>query len=99
MQAVIRIHKETGLPSWFGNVTSAWGRSTYHGATEPPYRGDDDSYHPPPEYGNGEKIEKAHLDLALILAESLQVLVKWEKGDVVLIDVSDSSNIDGVVLT
>ena len=61
----------------------------FHGATEPPYRGDDDSYHPPPEYGNGQPIEKKFLDLALSLAESTQVLLKWEKGDLVLLDVSN----------
>ncbi|KEZ41886.1 hypothetical protein SAPIO_CDS6575 [Scedosporium apiospermum] len=83
---IIRIHKETGLPAWFGNLTSAWGRSTHHGATEPPFRGDDGSYHPPPQYGDGEQIEKKHLDLALSIAENSQVLVKWEKGDLVLLD-------------
>ncbi|KAI5862032.1 Clavaminate synthase-like protein [Durotheca rogersii] len=83
---IIRIHNDTGLTTWFGNLTSAWGRSTYHGATEFPYRGDDGSYHPPPEYGDGTPIEKEYLDLALALAESLQVLVKWELGDIVLLD-------------
>ncbi|KAK6957278.1 hypothetical protein Daesc_000060 [Daldinia eschscholtzii] len=83
---IIRKHEDTGLPTWFGNLTSAWGRSKYHGATEPPYRGDDDSYHPPPEYGDGTPIEKEYLDLALSLAESLQVLVKWQLGDIVLLD-------------
>ncbi|KAI0892710.1 Clavaminate synthase-like protein [Annulohypoxylon nitens] len=83
---IIRKHVDTGLTTWFGNVTSAWGRSTYHGATEPPYRGDDDSYHPPPEYGDGTPIEKEYLDLALSLAESFQVLVKWQVGDIVLLD-------------
>lgn len=84
---MIRIHQATGLATWFGNVTSAWGRSTHHGATEPPYRGDDNSYHPPPKYGDGEDIEKNYLDLALSIAESSQVLVKWEQGDLVLLDV------------
>ncbi|KAI1382668.1 Clavaminate synthase-like protein [Hypoxylon trugodes] len=83
---IIRKHDDTGLTTWFGNVTSAWGRSKFHGATESPYRGDDDSYHPPPEYGDGTPIEKEYLDLALELAESLQVLVKWEVGDIVLLD-------------
>ncbi|KAH8657864.1 hypothetical protein BX600DRAFT_60604 [Xylariales sp. PMI_506] len=83
---IIRNHEETGLTTWFGNLTSAWGRSKFHGATEPPYRGDDDSYHPPPLYGDGTKIENKYLDLALSLAESSQVLVKWQKGDLVLID-------------
>ncbi|ETS86007.1 hypothetical protein PFICI_04032 [Pestalotiopsis fici W106-1] len=83
---IIRIHRDTGLTTWFGNLTSAWGRSKYHGATEPPYRGDDDSYHPPPLYGDDTKIEKEYLDLALELAEASQVLISWEKGDIVLLD-------------
>jgi hypothetical protein len=87
-KVVIRIHTDTGLTTWFGNLTSAWGRSKYHGATDPPYRGDDDSYDPPPLYGDGTEIEKAYLDLALDLAESSQVLISWEKGDIVLLDVS-----------
>ncbi|KAH7124379.1 hypothetical protein EDB81DRAFT_664877, partial [Dactylonectria macrodidyma] len=80
--------EETGLATWFGNVTSAWGRSRHHGATEPPYRGDDNSYHPPPKYGDGEQIENKYLNLALSIAESSQVLVKWEQGDLVLLDMS-----------
>ncbi|KAF5677465.1 taurine catabolism dioxygenase [Fusarium circinatum] len=83
---MIRIHKESGLPTCFGNVISAWGRSLHHGATEPPFRGDDNSYHPPPLYGDGEVIEREYLDLALRLAESNQVLIKWQTGDLVLLD-------------
>ncbi|KAI0155695.1 hypothetical protein BJ166DRAFT_593906 [Pestalotiopsis sp. NC0098] len=85
---IIRVHTDTGLTTWFGNLTSAWGRSKYHGATEPPYRGDDDSYHPPPLYGDGTVIEKEYLDLALDLAESSQVLISWQKGDLVLLDIT-----------
>lgn len=86
-EVVIRKHDETGLPTWFGNLTSVWGRSKYHGATDPPYRGDDGAYHPPPEYGDGTPIEKEYLDLVLALAESLQVFIEWQVGDVVLLDV------------
>lgn len=86
--AVIRRHEPTGLATWFGNLTSAWGRSRHHGATRPPYRGDDGSYHPPPLYGDGTVIESDYLDLALSIAESSQVLVEWQQGDMVLIDVS-----------
>lgn len=85
---VIRKHEDYGLTTWFGNLTSAWGRSRHHGATQPPYRGDDGSYHPPPLYGDGSVIEGKYLDLSLSLAEASQVLVKWEQGDVVLLDVS-----------
>ncbi|KUI72472.1 hypothetical protein VM1G_07564 [Cytospora mali] len=83
---IIRKHEDFGLTTWFGNLTSAWGRSKHHGATRPPYRGDDGSYHPPPLYGDGTIIESHYLDLALAIAESSQVLVKWEQGDVVLLD-------------
>lgn len=87
---VIRKHEDYGLTTWFGNLTSAWGRSRHHGATQPPYRGDDGSYHPLPLYGDGSIIESEYLDLALSIAESSQVLVRWEQGDVVLLDVSCS---------
>ncbi|GAM42489.1 hypothetical protein TCE0_044r16517 [Talaromyces pinophilus] len=83
---VIRKHKSTGRTTFFGNVTSAYGRSKYHGATEPPYLGDDGSYHPLPTYGDGSPIENKYLDLALSLAESSQVLVNWQEGDIVLLD-------------
>ncbi|ROW09883.1 hypothetical protein VPNG_06279 [Cytospora leucostoma] len=83
---IIRKNEDYGLTTWFGNLTSAWGRSKHHGATEPPYRGDDGSYHPPPLYGDGTVIESDYLDLALAIAESSQVLIKWEQGDVVLLD-------------
>lgn len=84
---VIRKHISTGLTTFFGNVTSAYGRSKHHGATEPPYLGDDGSYHPLPTYGDGTTIENKYLDLALSLAESSQVLVNWQEGDIVLLDV------------
>ena len=37
---IIRKHLATGLITWFGNLTSAYGRSRHHGATKPPFRGD-----------------------------------------------------------
>jgi hypothetical protein len=69
-------------------LTSAYGRSRHHGATQPPYLGNDGGYHPLPLYGNGEAIETEYLELALNIAESLQVDVDWQKGDIVIIDVS-----------
>lgn len=36
-------------------------------------------------------IESKYLDLALSIAEGSQVLLKWEQGDVVLLDVSSYS--------
>ncbi|KAF1998131.1 Clavaminate synthase-like protein [Amniculicola lignicola CBS 123094] len=83
---IIRKHTATGLTIWFGNLTSAYGRSRHHGATLPPYRGDDGSYHPPPEYGDGTIIANEDLEMALDIAEKMQVDVQWQVGDVVLLD-------------
>ncbi|OHW98015.1 taurine catabolism dioxygenase [Colletotrichum incanum] len=82
----IRIHNPTEATVFFGNVTSAWGRSRHHGATRHPFRGDDGSYHPPPTYGDGTPIDVEDLDLLLKLAEDGAVDVEWEKGDLVLLD-------------
>ncbi|OLN97938.1 Clavaminate synthase-like protein 3 [Colletotrichum chlorophyti] len=81
----IRVHYPTGATVFFGNVTSAWGRSRHHGATKPPFQGDDGSYHPPPTYGDGTPIDVEDLDLLLELAEGGAVDVEWEKGDLVLL--------------
>tara|TARA_R110002003_G_scaffold2702_3_gene24561 strand:+ start:2790 stop:3221 length:432 start_codon:yes stop_codon:yes gene_type:complete len=83
---VIRKHRPTALTTWFGNLTSAYGRSQHHGATQPPFLGDDGSYHPLPTYGDGEPIETADLELALNMAEEMQVDVQWQRGDLVLLD-------------
>ncbi|KAF2814020.1 Clavaminate synthase-like protein [Mytilinidion resinicola] len=83
---IIRKHEKLGLTTFFGNLTSAWGRSKHYRATEPPYLGSDGSYHPIPEYGDGTPIETKYLDLALAIAEDSQVLLTWQPGDVVLID-------------
>lgn len=83
---IIRKHLATGLTTWFGNLTSAYGRSRHHGATEPPFRGDDGSYHPLPTYGDGSPIETADLELALSIAEDMQVDIIWQRGDLVLLD-------------
>ena len=88
LTAVIRKHTSTGLPTLFGNITSAYGRYQHFNAMELPYLGSDGSYHPLPTYGDGSIIPIKYLELALSIAEKSQVLVEWEKGDVVLLDVS-----------
>jgi hypothetical protein len=85
---VIRRHELLRMTTFFGNLTSAYGRSRHHLATEPPYLGTDGSHHPPPEYGDGTPIEKKYLELALSIAEASQVLISWQVGDIVLLDVS-----------
>ncbi|TVY20316.1 Clavaminate synthase-like protein [Lachnellula arida] len=76
----------TGLTTFFGNLTSAYGRSKHHGATEPPFLGDDGGYHPLPTYGDGSPIPTKYLELALSIAETSQVLIKWTPGDLILLD-------------
>ncbi|PVH95663.1 Clavaminate synthase-like protein [Periconia macrospinosa] len=83
---IIRKHLDTGRTTWFGNLTSAYGRARHHGATQPPFLGDDGSYHPPPLYGDGTQISTDDLELALTIAEDMQVDVYWQRGDVVLLD-------------
>ncbi|KAL2443601.1 hypothetical protein ABEF95_007587 [Exophiala dermatitidis] len=83
---IIRKHTPTGHTTWFGNLTSAYGRSRHHGATQPPFLGDDGGYHPLPTYGDGSPINTEDLELALSIAEGMQVDVEWEVGDVVLLD-------------
>ncbi|EFQ34599.1 uncharacterized protein GLRG_09743 [Colletotrichum graminicola M1.001] len=84
----IRTHDPTGATGFFprASLRSAWGRSRHHGATRPPFRGDDGSYHPPPTYGDGTPIDVKVLDLLLKLAEDGAVDVEWEKEDLVLLD-------------
>ncbi|KAL2813582.1 hypothetical protein BJX63DRAFT_431923 [Aspergillus granulosus] len=82
----IRIHQPTGLAIFFGNITSAWARSRYHGATRHPFRGDDGSYHPPPQFGDGSPMNVNDLDTLLDIAEEGAVNVEWEQGDLVIVD-------------
>ncbi|KAL3492441.1 hypothetical protein BJX62DRAFT_250638 [Aspergillus germanicus] len=82
----IRIHNSTGLAVFFGNITSAWGRSRHHGATRPPFQGDDGSYHPPPQFGDGSPMDVDDLDALLDIAEGSAVNVEWEEGDLVILD-------------
>ncbi|CRG83305.1 hypothetical protein PISL3812_00656 [Talaromyces islandicus] len=82
----IRLHTPTGATIFFGNLTSAWGRSRHHGATRPPFRGDDGSYHPPPQFGDGTVMNVEDLDLLLDIAEKGAVNINWEQGDLVLLD-------------
>ncbi|KAF4464220.1 taurine catabolism dioxygenase [Fusarium albosuccineum] len=82
----IRLHEPTGATALFGYITSAWGRSRHHGATRPPFRGDDGSYHPPPEFGDGTPMDVEDLDLLLKLAQEGAVDVEWKQGDLVLLD-------------
>ncbi|KAL4925263.1 uncharacterized protein BDV17DRAFT_294660 [Aspergillus undulatus] len=82
----IRLHQPTGAAVFFSNITSAMDRSRYHGATRPPFCGDDGSYHPPPQFGDGTSMTVEDLNVLLDIAEQGAVNVEWEQGDLVIID-------------
>ncbi|KAL4784580.1 hypothetical protein BJX76DRAFT_367559 [Aspergillus varians] len=82
----IRLHHPTGAAVFFGNITSAWGRSRHHGATRSPFLGDDGSYHPPPQFGDGTPMSVEDLDILLDVAEDSAVNVEWQEGDLVILD-------------
>ncbi|KAF8912284.1 hypothetical protein CPB85DRAFT_1508865, partial [Mucidula mucida] len=83
---IIRTHHATGLPVFFGNLISAYGRSKHHKALEPPFLGDDGGYHPLPAYGDGGAIPVEWMEIADRIVHETRALVKWEKGDVVFFD-------------
>lgn len=60
----------------------------YFNAIEPPYLGTDDGYHPLPRYGDGSVINIDHLEQAAEIVRQTHVLVAWQQGDVLVLDVS-----------
>ncbi|GJN91803.1 hypothetical protein Rhopal_004826-T1 [Rhodotorula paludigena] len=83
---VIRTHHKTGASTFFGNLISAYARAKHHGALEPPYLGDDGGYHPIPYYGDGTTIDVADLEIANQIIEETKADVKWQQGDVLILD-------------
>jgi hypothetical protein len=65
----------------------------YHDALKPPYLGRDGSYHPVPLYGDGSPIDLRHLEQAARIVDETRSLVKWENGDVLVLDVSRYSSL------
>lgn len=84
----IRTHHATGLRTCFGNLLSAYGRTKFYKALQPPFLGSDGGYHPLPLYGDGSAISVESLERADKIVEETRVLLKWQQGDVVLFDVS-----------
>lgn len=59
----------------------------HHDALLPPYLGRDGAYHPVPKYGDGSAIEIEGLDRAAAIVKETHVLVEWQDGDVLVLDV------------
>ncbi|GAA5872282.1 hypothetical protein JCM8547_004800 [Rhodosporidiobolus lusitaniae] len=83
---IIRAHHATGRRVFFGNLISAYARAKHHSALLPPYLGDDGGFHPPPQYGDGSYIDVSNLDIANQIAEETKSVVKWQQGDVLILD-------------
>jgi len=62
----------------------------FHNALSPPHLGADGAYHPVPLYGDGSSIDLEDLDKAANIVRETRVLIKWEDGDVLVLDVSSS---------
>jgi hypothetical protein len=62
----------------------------FHDALSPPHLGKDGAYHPVPLYGDGSPINLEDLDQAANIVNETRSLVKWEEGDVLILDVSSS---------
>lgn len=60
----------------------------FHNALSPPHLGTDGAFHPVPLYGDGSPIDLEDLDKAAHIVNETRVLVKWEDGDVLILDVS-----------
>jgi len=60
----------------------------FHNALSPPHLGTDGAYHPVPLYGDGSPINLEHLDKAANIVNETRSLIKWEDGDVLILDVS-----------
>jgi hypothetical protein len=58
----------------------------HHHALLAPFLGDDGGYHPIPLYGDGTVISVSDLDILNQIAETTQAVIKWEQGDVLILD-------------
>ncbi|BGP20132.1 hypothetical protein JCM10213_000784 [Rhodosporidiobolus nylandii] len=84
--SIIRRDPHSGLPIVFGNLVSMAMLVDKWNALEPPHLGTDGAYHHLPTYGDGTPIPTHHLKKLIATVVGLQVRVKWQKGDVLLMD-------------
>ncbi|GAA6017756.1 hypothetical protein JCM10207_000486 [Rhodosporidiobolus poonsookiae] len=76
----------SGLPVYFGNLTSMYMLAKKWDALEPPYRGTDGAFHHLPTYGDGTAIPLPYLQKTEEIIYDIRVLVDWQLGDVLLLD-------------
>ncbi|TNY19312.1 hypothetical protein DMC30DRAFT_12110 [Rhodotorula diobovata] len=82
----IKRHPLTGVPVYFGNITSMYLLAQKWAALDPPFLGSDNAYHHLPTYGDGSAIPHRYLQLCADLIRETRVLVDWRVGDVLILD-------------
>lgn len=97
MASLVRKHSKTTLLTRFSKLTMYMEEVNFMVPRNHYISGDDVSYHPLPTDGDGSIIRTKYLELALSITERTQVLIKWEKGDIVLLDVSKLESIGCLV--
>lgn len=82
----IKRHPLTGVPVYFGNITSMFLLAQKWAALEPPFLGTDGAFHHLPTYGDGSAIPHRYLQLCADLIQETRVLIDWRVGDVLVLD-------------
>ncbi|GAA5900967.1 hypothetical protein JCM8208_007577 [Rhodotorula glutinis] len=82
----IKRHPLTGVPVYFGNITSMFLLAQKWEALEPPFLGTDGAFHHLPTYGDGSAIPHEYLQLCADLINETRVLIDWRVGDVLVLD-------------
>ncbi|KAK4169853.1 Clavaminate synthase-like protein [Cladorrhinum sp. PSN259] len=90
----VRTHPRTGQKVFFNNAVSRFLNALDKGTLEPPHfgsgtaegKGNSSSYQPPCFYGDGGLIPREYLDSAVEFIKETRAMVRWQRGDVVLID-------------
>ncbi|GAA5915368.1 hypothetical protein JCM6882_000234 [Rhodosporidiobolus microsporus] len=84
--SIIRRDPFSKLPIVFGNLASMTALAKKWDALEPPHLGTDGAYHHLPTYGDGTPIPTKYLERLLEMVYDVQAYVKYELGDVLLMD-------------
>lgn len=84
----VRPHPHTGELAFFNNAVSRFLNALAADTLLPPHINKDGAYQPPAFYGDGSLIPGEYFESAFEFIKQTRALVKWTKGDVILLDVS-----------
>jgi hypothetical protein len=86
----VRPHQHTSQPAFFNNAVSRFLNALAADTLDPPHINKEGKYQPPALYGDGSLIPKEFFESAVEFIKETRSLVTWRKGDVILLDVSNS---------